>query len=240
MPNFFLAAKGPDGSAAVARRQACYDGALGARGIHSLQSYGQVDLTHDTNAYTISSIYHDGTLKMYTSHPIQPTSRGRRPEYVMHQLKGWSMTSDFETFRKGATYYRNGQDWAMEQRDEAIRRANERVDEHHIGALAIGAGIIQASSFVSESTRDEIYIIETLSEESRTLVAEDFNTTTPLQESEVSSDELMVDLKAPFQRSVMHSSGLLQSRRKRRNAGNSDYDLTQRSERLLSKHSRLS
>lgn len=37
-PNFFLAAKGPDGTAAVARRQTCYDGALGARGMNSLQS----------------------------------------------------------------------------------------------------------------------------------------------------------------------------------------------------------
>ncbi|KAI0187943.1 hypothetical protein F4808DRAFT_466292 [Astrocystis sublimbata] len=33
-PNFFLAAKGPDGSLAVVERQACYDGALG--GIRSL------------------------------------------------------------------------------------------------------------------------------------------------------------------------------------------------------------
>ncbi|EAS27460.3 uncharacterized protein CIMG_10065 [Coccidioides immitis RS] len=40
-PNFFLEAKGPDGSLAVATRQACYDGALGARGMHSLQSYRQ-------------------------------------------------------------------------------------------------------------------------------------------------------------------------------------------------------
>lgn len=35
-PNFFLAVKGPDGSASVAKKQACYDGALGARGMHSL------------------------------------------------------------------------------------------------------------------------------------------------------------------------------------------------------------
>jgi hypothetical protein len=34
LPNFFIEAKGPDGSAAVARRQACFDGALGARGFH--------------------------------------------------------------------------------------------------------------------------------------------------------------------------------------------------------------
>ncbi|KAL1952989.1 hypothetical protein VTO42DRAFT_3785 [Malbranchea cinnamomea] len=38
LPNFFLEAKGPDGSLAVATRQACYHGALGARGMHSLQS----------------------------------------------------------------------------------------------------------------------------------------------------------------------------------------------------------
>ena len=91
----------------------------------------------------------------------------------MYQLKGWSMTSDLETFRKGATYYRNGRDWAMEQRDEAIRRANERVDKHHLGTLAIDAGITQASSFVSEATLDKTSMIEALSKESRTSVTED-------------------------------------------------------------------
>jgi hypothetical protein len=62
MPNFFLEAKGPDGSLAVARRQACYDGALGARGIHSLQSFGTSKPVYDNNAYTIESIYHGRLL----------------------------------------------------------------------------------------------------------------------------------------------------------------------------------
>jgi hypothetical protein len=35
-PNFYLEAKGLDGSAAVAKRQACYDSAVGARGLQSL------------------------------------------------------------------------------------------------------------------------------------------------------------------------------------------------------------
>lgn len=39
-PNFFLELKGPDGSLAVASRQVCYDGALGAWAMHRLQSYG--------------------------------------------------------------------------------------------------------------------------------------------------------------------------------------------------------
>lgn len=36
-PKFFLAAKGPDGSATIARRQAYYDSTLGTRGIQSLK-----------------------------------------------------------------------------------------------------------------------------------------------------------------------------------------------------------
>ncbi|KAL9616393.1 MAG: hypothetical protein Q9160_008747 [Pyrenula sp. 1 TL-2023] len=39
LPNFFLAVKGPDGSLAVAGRQATYDGALGARAMRSLEGY---------------------------------------------------------------------------------------------------------------------------------------------------------------------------------------------------------
>jgi hypothetical protein len=74
-PNFLLAAKGPDGTSAVAGRQACYDGALGARGMQSLQSYGQPEPVYDKSAYTITSIYNDGTLKLYTSHLSEPTAQ---------------------------------------------------------------------------------------------------------------------------------------------------------------------
>lgn len=88
-PNFFLAAEGPNGTAAVARRQACYNGAHGARSMHSLQSYGEDEPVHENNAYTITSIYSDGQLKMYTSHPVQPTSPKGRPEYCMTQLNTW-------------------------------------------------------------------------------------------------------------------------------------------------------
>ena len=91
-PNFFLAAKGPDGTAAVARRQACYDGALGARGMYSLQSYGEDEPVYDNNAYTITSICSDGQRKMNTSHPTQPISLGGQPEYCMTQLGAYAMT----------------------------------------------------------------------------------------------------------------------------------------------------
>ncbi|PGH16917.1 hypothetical protein AJ80_05061 [Polytolypa hystricis UAMH7299] len=44
----------------------------------------------------------------------------------MTQVKGWSLTSDLETFRRGATAYRNAREWAKEKRDEFIRSANEK------------------------------------------------------------------------------------------------------------------
>ncbi|KAM5437012.1 hypothetical protein MferCBS31731_005667 [Microsporum ferrugineum] len=123
-PNFFLEAKGPDGPPIVATRQACYDGTLGARGMHKLQSYKQ-EPVYDNNAYTITSTYLASNLKLYTIHPTPRESDGR-PEYIMTQLNGWCMTGDLETFRKGATAYRNARDWAKEQRDKFINAANER------------------------------------------------------------------------------------------------------------------
>ncbi|OAX83843.1 hypothetical protein ACJ72_01800 [Emergomyces africanus] len=144
VPNFFVEAKGPDGSLAVATRQACYDGALGARGMHTLQSYQQ-EPTYDNNAYTLTSTYHGGTLKLYTTHISQSNDPGSRPEYFMTQLKGWSLTGDLETFRQGASAYRNGRDWAKEKRNEFISAANERfhdaksqpssISQHHTSDL---------------------------------------------------------------------------------------------------------
>ena len=46
------------------------------------------------------------------------------------------MTSDPETFRKGATAYRHG---TKEQRDEAIKQANERAKNSQYETLATDA-----------------------------------------------------------------------------------------------------
>jgi len=111
VPNFCLAVKGPDGSLSVASRQACYDGALGARAIHSVLSYGQ-EPRLDNRAYAITSTYHGGTLKMYTSHRIPPSAPNRGSGFVMTQIKTWGLTGDADTFRQGAAAYRNLRDWA--------------------------------------------------------------------------------------------------------------------------------
>jgi hypothetical protein len=240
LPNFFLAAKRPDGSLAVAGRQASYDGALGARGMHSLESYGQEGPVFANTASTISSIYHGGQLKMFTIHPSQPASSGSRPEYQMHQLNTWGMTGNIESFRQGATYYRNGRDWAKEQRDEAIRQANGRVEERRAETFAIDTIVSQATSFESEATSDGPHTIKALTEQSRSSPTEESNTTADLHTSEASSGEFLANDRASVKRSRPLSHGTLQSQQKRHNASDSDYDLSQQPELQPSEPSGLS
>ncbi|KAM4063210.1 hypothetical protein HRG_010230 [Hirsutella rhossiliensis] len=86
-PNFFLEVKGPDGNAAVAQRQACYDGAYGVRAMHDLQNYRGVELAYDGNAYTFSSTFHagTGTLQLYSHHVTPPSTVDGPPERHMAQ-----------------------------------------------------------------------------------------------------------------------------------------------------------
>ncbi|PHH75048.1 hypothetical protein CDD80_2665 [Ophiocordyceps camponoti-rufipedis] len=126
-PNFFLHVKGPYGTTAVAKRQACYDGALGARGMLSLQSYGKTEACYDNKAYTLASVYIDGCLSMYCVQPIPPPSAREEPGYAMTLIDSYALVGSADNFRTGAATYRNARDWAKQQRDHVIKQANERV-----------------------------------------------------------------------------------------------------------------
>ncbi|EEP80989.1 predicted protein [Uncinocarpus reesii 1704] len=126
LPNFFLEVKGPGGTLIDLTRQACYDGALGARGINCLQSYKRARQVYDNNAYTVTAIYHGGLLKLFTTHLSAPKVKGGEAEYIMTQLRAFCMTDETQ-FREGAAAYRNARDWAKDKRDELIRAANERL-----------------------------------------------------------------------------------------------------------------
>lgn len=127
IPNFFLQVKGSSGSIDVGLLQACYDGALGARAMHSLQSYGQPMPIYDNNAYALTVVYYCGILRMFTVHPVPPEESGCRPGYVMTHINSWCMIGDYQAFVQGATAYRNGLDWAKQQRENMIHRANDVV-----------------------------------------------------------------------------------------------------------------
>lgn len=215
-PNFFLAVKGPDGSLAVAGRQACYDGALGARGMHSLQSYRQDEPVYDNIASTITSIYHGGTLKMYTSHVAQPRSPGGRPEYHMTQLRSFAMTDTADTFRQGARAYRNGREWAEKKREEAIKQANGRANPVEAEAPAGDEGVSPAISFVTAVSDTEAY---TTSQETRTSQIEDSNIWGNFEESDSSIEELP-NYKLPAKRSNTGSKRS-ETQQKRRTADSS-------------------
>ncbi|KAK2589874.1 hypothetical protein QQS21_012449 [Conoideocrella luteorostrata] len=141
-PNFFLEAKAPRGGADVARRQACLDGAYGARAMHSLQNYGngeeEEELVYDGNAHTFSTTYHagTGTLQMYAHHMTAPTVQGERPEYHMTQLRSFSMTDTRDTFIAGATAFRNARDLAQQHRNSFIEAANARASQAKTAAAA--------------------------------------------------------------------------------------------------------
>jgi hypothetical protein len=154
-------AKGPDG---MARRQACFDGALGARGIHQLQPFeADPTLAYDNKAYTITSTYNDGQLNLYTVHPTQSPDPNDSPKYHMTQLRSFAMTDAAERFREGARAFRNARDWAKAQRDELIAVANSRVTDTpgetstlEPSTYSISQSTIDADSPESETSADEL------------------------------------------------------------------------------------
>lgn len=183
LPNNFLEVKGPDGVLSVATRQATYNAALGSRALHALQTYEAVDQSSDNKAYTLAWTYHAGHLKAYTSHLIPPAISEVRPNYVIKQVKSWSLTNDVDTFRQGAAAYRNGRDWAKLQRDQAIAQANEIVPK------AVTAHSQHESPTSKDDSEDTSHI--TINQPSLTL----HHTT------DTSEDELSLELPHPAKRS---------------------------------------
>ncbi|KAF2187929.1 hypothetical protein K469DRAFT_769804 [Zopfia rhizophila CBS 207.26] len=158
---------------------------VGARAMHSLQSYKKDEPVYDNNAYAMTSTYQDGTLKMYTSHVAQPCSPGGRPEYHMTQLNGYNITGNRNTCLEGLRAYRNGREWA--------EKLNRQTREHHVEADAPSPAL----SFVTAVSETEAY---TMSQESRTSLNEDSNTLGDSQQSDSSTEEL-ADYTLPAKRS---------------------------------------
>ncbi|KAL7814205.1 hypothetical protein V8C44DRAFT_39375 [Trichoderma aethiopicum] len=124
--NFFLEVQHPDGSYPVMKRRLFYDGAYGARAMHSLQNYDEDEPVYDGNARTFSSTYYAGTLKLYSHHVTAPATPGGRPEYHTTHLKGFILTNSRAEFCRGAAALRNARDLAREHRDRLVQAANAR------------------------------------------------------------------------------------------------------------------
>ncbi|CAK7275635.1 hypothetical protein SEPCBS119000_006772, partial [Sporothrix epigloea] len=83
VPNFFLEVA-EDNSLKVAKLQARYHGAIGARAMHSLQNFGKKVPEYDGKWYTYSSSYlSDGFIQIYAHHVTRPALNGLMPDYKM-------------------------------------------------------------------------------------------------------------------------------------------------------------
>lgn len=84
--NFFLAAKGLNRSEAIAKRRACYNGALKAKKLYKLQIYGQKNFHYNGNAYIFTSSYSDRQFKIYTSHLVHLFLFNNCSKYIITQI----------------------------------------------------------------------------------------------------------------------------------------------------------
>lgn len=146
-PKFMVAVKGSRGDDFVMNMQAVHDGAVAARGMHALWSFGEDDKTAGADASGVSHVgvgrcltctWKMGTLKMYVTYrrdndgvqnrpPKVSKSHSDSPTYITCLVGIWNMMEREEDLESGVAAYRNGMEWAKSQRDEAINRANRRL-----------------------------------------------------------------------------------------------------------------
>ena len=126
LPNFFGEAKAPRDSGDIAERQACYDGAFGARAMHHLQSYGAEE-KYDCNAYIFTFTYSRGLLEIYAHYLSQPDGPNTVPHYHMTRLGAWALQSSRQNFTEGAAAFRNLRDLARELREQFLDDADRRM-----------------------------------------------------------------------------------------------------------------
>ncbi|MCJ1464225.1 hypothetical protein MMC07_002838 [Pseudocyphellaria aurata] len=129
LPNFFIEGTRPDKYFDKCKRQALYNGALGARGIARLRSYVNPDTADDNKAYVFSSIYDPGfgVLSLYTHHCTRSTNPNHDHEYHMTPIGQHFMTNTLDAFREGASALRYARDLAREFREGLIMAANSKM-----------------------------------------------------------------------------------------------------------------
>ena len=141
-----------------------HNGAAGARGMLHLQNYDSATPVYDGNAYTISSTYLDGQLKMYATHPGPLANGAGEPQYYITQLGAYAMTHSLDTFRQGASAYRNGREWTRRQRDAfiananavALRQSTESISFNTSGNDSKVSSGLEVESSSSETSADEL------------------------------------------------------------------------------------
>ncbi|KAB8356461.1 hypothetical protein FH972_024044 [Carpinus fangiana] len=160
LPNFFAEGKGSKGSAEVCKRQACYAGVIGARAMHKLRSYVNLDTAIDGNAYTICATYMGGPgiqfLTLYATHITASNNPEIPLEYYMTQLRSFAMTDSWETCRDGIQAAQNAREWAKEARNKLIAHANAKASSSSKSLSQLRPSIVSAASSSDELSQDRL------------------------------------------------------------------------------------
>ncbi|KAI1155977.1 hypothetical protein F4825DRAFT_362050 [Nemania diffusa] len=135
----FLKVKRAGGDLAVMERQACYNGAYGARAMHSLQNFGKEEPAYGNNAYSFSATYlaGQGILLLYAHHLEVPINLGERPTYYMTELDTFNMAGKCQTYIKGLTALGNTRDLEKRHRESSIKAANTQARQGDVAACQI-------------------------------------------------------------------------------------------------------
>lgn len=76
----------------------------------------------------------------------------------MTQINGWMLTGNVDTFRQGATAFRNARDWAKEQRDQFVVAANARaaqLDTEQLNVAPFGHNAPTGTTEVQDEEESE-------------------------------------------------------------------------------------
>ncbi|KAB8337285.1 hypothetical protein FH972_021586 [Carpinus fangiana] len=130
-PNFFLEFKGPKGTAAVCKRQAFHNGAIGAQAMHMMRQH--IDIPEktlfDAKAYTITITIEASTaISIYSTHVTQQIDAHqnikRAPEnslsYHIVEIGTYHLRSSVESFVEGLSALSNAHSWARRQRRKLL------------------------------------------------------------------------------------------------------------------------
>jgi hypothetical protein len=143
-PNFFLELKTDEMRGIVVTLQCVMDGVLGARCMHSLQSYQMEEPVYDGNAYTFSVSYYRQELRLYAIRVQPPSSDSSKPQYEVVQLEWFPMEAK-DSFLPAIKAYRNIRELAEEYRKRFVRIANSRVSNPTLGTLDASVGVTDHS-----------------------------------------------------------------------------------------------
>ncbi|POS68862.1 hypothetical protein DHEL01_v212744 [Diaporthe helianthi] len=177
-PNVVVHIKGPSGNPETAGIQAVYDGALAARGMEALWAYGssgQDAQAGQLNARTITCTLTHGVLSIYAVYarsgtgnptlsqlqqmPQQQRWSASNVEYTTSLISAWLVRDRPDDFLKGVTAFRNALEWARQQRDEAITRANRQAEATRQATACTSPSVVEdmvTCGSLSQSSADPI------------------------------------------------------------------------------------